>query len=316
MKKITCITLLVVIILSSSACQKGYKDETAETDLPATSSIPTPKAELEVTDVPTPVPTPASTIAPSPTIVPTVKPTVAPSPTKAPTVKPTATPKPTKVPTVKPTATPKPTKVPTIKPTATPTPDISAVERIFYTKEREKEGFTEEEYAEIDRRVEELKKDPDYASMAEWQMEAWVQKLFQAEKNAKNPPKPFLPEYFTNEEIDEMRSFEYYGGKPLSDFRYMTKSKPRFCVDAVERFIYLVNEGTIQIRKNEKFYTEHCLVYEPKSYFYSLRGRLEKTENGIISVKYIEYIIEKKLGSDGDTTPVLVDTIILKEFMK
>ena len=103
-RRVSCILLALLTILTLSACKRKEQPSTA-TPTPE-SSVSSSKPQPSVT------PKPKPTAAPEPTVTPKPKPTVTPKPkpTAAPTPKPKPTPKPSDAPS--PSATPVPTAVP------------------------------------------------------------------------------------------------------------------------------------------------------------------------------------------------------------
>ena len=94
------------------------------------TAMPSPKATVPPTPIPTQVSAPTTTAMPTPTATGTPTPTTLPTPTltrePTATLQPTATPKPTLVPTATASPTPRPTTVPTSTPTPTPAPTSTA----------------------------------------------------------------------------------------------------------------------------------------------------------------------------------------------
>lgn len=288
----------------------------ASTATPAPSEEnPAPEFTLESAPESTPVPESTPEPAPQLTFESTSEPASELTSETTPELTPTVNPTPTDTPAPSATPTPVPTPKPTPKSTPTPAPEpqkeINPAEVVFYT-EAVKINLTEEDEAEIERLYQEMRNDPIYSDLKDWQIQA-LAGIQVTDRKAKEAP-PFVSKYFTREERDKLVSYPYYGGEPKQTFEFVVKSNVQFSFWTMEKLIYLIKSDGIKFENNQKFYTEYNLTYCTNDNYYAIRGRLE-TENsdGSINKQYIEIIMKDGwMDKNYNLIPKLVDIVILE----
>jgi len=211
----------------------------ASTATPAPSEEnPAPEFTLESAPESTPVPESTPEPAPQLTFESTSEPASELTSETTPELTPTVNPTPADTPAPSATPTPVPTPKPTPKSTPTPAPEpqkeINPAEVVFYT-EAVKINLTEEDEAEIERLYQEMRNDPIYSDLKDWQIQA-LAGIQVTDRKAKEAP-PFVSKYFTREERDKLVSYPYYGGEPKQTFEFVVKSNVQLNLKIIKSFI-------------------------------------------------------------------------------